>query len=30
MIGDFQNNEIKNAKQIANKLRVPFTIEKGE
>lgn len=30
MIEDFQNSEIKHAKQIANKLRVPFTIEKGE
>ena len=30
MIENFQNNEIKHAKQIANKLKVPFTIEKGE
>lgn len=30
MIEDFQNREIKYAKHIANKLEVPFAIEKGE
>ena len=30
MIEDFQNREIKYAKHIADKLGVPFTIEKGE